>query len=146
MIRRTPLLAAAVAALALAVPATAGAERTEFGTGAQPGVSFIAKLRGNEVISVKKFTFFDIALQCDQGILEGVENRGEPLPKMGVSNNRFDDTFTGGNGQKVEVSGKFSNKGEKAEGKLRIRGDFPDPNGVAFTNCDSGKIQWKAGA
>jgi hypothetical protein len=142
--RLSPFLAA-IAVLALVSPA-AGAERSEFkGTEPAPSVEFTAKIRAGKVVKVSKFKFFDILLQCDQGTLV-VNNDRSPLPAMAVDDNRFGDTFTSNNGQKVKVSGKFSNHGNRAEGNLRVRGDFTDQAGTLLTNCDSGKVSWKAGA
>jgi hypothetical protein len=142
--RLTPFLAAA-AALAIVSPA-AGSERSELkGTGPTPSVEFTAKIRDGEVVKVSKFKFFDIVLQCDEGTLV-VNNNRSPLPAMAVDDNRFGDTFTSNNGQKVKASGKFSNHGKRAEGNLRVQGDFTDQAGTPLTNCDSGKVSWKAGA
>jgi hypothetical protein len=142
--RLLPFLAA-IAALALVSPA-AGAERSEFrGTEPVPSVEFTAKLRDGKVVKVSKFKFFDILLQCDQGTLV-VSNNRSPLPGMAVDDNRFGDTFRSDNGQKVKVSGKFSRQGSRAEGSLRVQGDFTDQAGTLFTNCDSGKVSWKAGS
>jgi hypothetical protein len=142
MKRRYPFVVA-LAVLALAAPAAA-ADRVELkGTGSKPTVGFTAVIRNGEVIKVKKFKFFDIPLQCDQGVLV-VNNNSAPLPQMGVSKNEFGDTFTSTSGQKVKVSGKFSHHGKSAEGNLRITGDFVDQNGAPATNCDSGKVHWEA--
>lgn len=144
MKRCSPFLAA-VATLALAGPAAA-AERTELkGTEPSPSVEFTAKIRDGKVVKVSKFKFFDIVLRCDQGALI-VHNRRSPLPGMAVDDNRFGDTFTADNGQKVKASGKFSDHGNRAEGKLRVQGDFTDQAGTLLTNCDSGRVRWRAGA
>ena len=142
--KRLTLAVLAVASV-LAPSATAGAETQSYrGLEAQPRVGFVAKIVNGDVVSVKKFTFYDIALACDLGQTPVVDNDGSPLPKMIVNNNgRFGDTFTSNNGQSVKVSGKFTSN-KRAEGTLRITGDFIDQAGGALTNCDSGKVQWVA--
>ena len=138
-------LPVAVAICALALPASAAASQSEFrGAAPEPSVGFIAKIVDDEVIQVKKFRFFDIVLDCDGGLQIVVDNNSSPLPKMGVNDNKFGDTFTSNNGQKVKVNGKFSKHGKVAEGTLRITGDFTDQNGQLLTNCDSGKVSWTA--
>src|SRR5215213_9892173 len=118
MVKRSSLVIVALSVLGLAAPAAA-ADRVELkGAGAKPSVEFTAVIRNGEVIKVKQFKFFDISLQCDQGVLV-VNNGGTPLPQMGVSKNEFGDRFTSTNGQKVKVSGKFSHHGKSAEGGLR---------------------------
>jgi hypothetical protein len=130
---------------ALAVPAVASADRVELrGTGGAPFVSFTAKFVGDEVAKVTKFKFFDIVLLCDGDLTLVVDNDRSPLPAMKVKDDEFGDRFTSNNGQKVKVEGKFSKGGKVAEGTLRIKGDFTDPNGQALTNCDSGKVKWTA--
>ena len=136
--------AAAIAALAIAAPAFA-AERGEYrGASEDPAVSFTAKIRDGEVVKVTKFKFFDIRLFCDAGATLIVDNNRSPLPKMGVDKDRFGETFTSNNGQKVKVSGKFSKGGKVATGKLEISGDFTDQNGAQLANCTSGKVEWEA--
>lgn len=135
-----------IAACALALPASAAASDQVSYRGAsdEPAVGFTAKIRDGEVIKVTKFKFFNITLACDAGATLVVDNDRSPLPKMSVDKERFGDTFTSDNGQKVKVSGKFSKGGKVATGKLEISGDFTDPNGAQLTNCTSGKVEWEA--
>lgn len=131
-------------ALAIAGPAAA-AERVDYrGAGDEPAVGFTAKIRDGEVVKVTKFKFFNIVLTCDGGATIVVDNDRSPLPGMKVDDNRFGDSFTSNNGQRVKVGGKFSKGGRVAKGNLRIRGDFTDQTGMLLTNCDSGKVQWEA--
>ena len=134
----------AVCALALPVTAAASDHATYRGASDEPAVGFTAKIRDGEVIKVSKFKFFNITLTCDAGATLVVDNDRSPLPKMSVDNDRFGDTFTSNNGQKVKVSGKFSRGGKVATGKLEITGDFTDQNGALLTNCTSGKVEWEA--
>ena len=144
---KRPILALlAMTALIAFAPAAAAADTATFkGLAApKPSVGFTAKIVNGDVVSVKQFRFYDIVLACDNAQTLTVNNQAAPLPKMIVNNNgRFGDSFTSNNGQKVDVSGKFTSN-KRAEGKLRVTGDFVDQTGVSLTNCDSGKVSWVA--
>ena len=110
----------------------------------EPSVEFVAKFRGEEVVKVTKFTFAGIVLQCNEGQLT-VDNERAPLPAMEVKDNEFSDRFTSVS-TSVKAAGKFSKKGKRAEGTLRIKGDFTAQGGTPVTDCDSGKVRWSAGS
>jgi hypothetical protein len=143
-LKRTAPFLATAAALALLAPA-ASAERVELrgGSAPKPKVEFTAVIRDGEPVKVKGFEFKNIILRCTEGNLI-VSNKGNPLPGIGVKNNRFGATFKP-DGQKVKVNGKFSTDAKTARGKLRIQGDYVDNTGAPFTSCDSGKVKFKAG-
>jgi hypothetical protein len=139
-------IASLITASLLLLPASAGAGETTYrGLAAgEPSVSFTAKLRDDDPVKVTKFKFFNILLDCNEGQIL-VDNDRSPLPAMKVEDNRFGDRFTTTNGQAVKVSGKFTNKGRKAEGTLRVQGDFVASDGALLTGCDSGKVRWVTG-
>jgi hypothetical protein len=140
-------IACLITACLLLVPASAGAGETSYrGLAAdEPSVSFTAKLRDDDPVKVTKFKFFNILLACNEGQIL-VDNERSPLPAMKVENNRFGDRFTSTSGQEVKVSGKFTNKGRKAEGTLRVKGDFVASDGTPLTGCDSGRVRWVTGS
>ena len=129
-------------AAAMAVPATAAAaERTEFrGALPQAAVEFQAISVDGDIVKVNKFKFFDVALQCDEGVV--LVSRTRPLPAMRVNRrNRFDATFDFQGAEEIKVGGKITNGGREAHGTLRVKGNFT-VDGARYNNCDSGKVRW----
>jgi hypothetical protein len=127
---------------ALIVPAAApAAERTEFrGTLPQAAVEFQAVSVNGDIVKVNKFKFFDVALQCDEGIV--LVSRDRPLPAMKVNKrNRFGETFDFKGAEEVKVGGKITDRGTQAHGTLRVKGNFTVED-VRYANCDSGKVRW----
>ena len=140
--RRTPLLAA-LAALAVAAPTAAAADRVELkGLGPEPHVELQVVILNGKPIKVNKFKFFDIPVNCNEGGLYVTRNKA--LPPMGVNKrNRFGATFDFQGAEEVKIKGKITDGGNSSKGSIRVRGNFT-VDGVQYTNCDSGKVKWKA--
>ena len=135
----------ALAASSLLLPAVAIAKEATYRglPAAEPSVQFAVRIKDGEVKKVTKFRFFGIVLQCDQGQLT-VDNDQAPLPAIDVKKDEFSERFASTNNQTVKVTGEFSKQGKRAEGTLRIKGDFTTQDGTLVTNCDSAKVGWKA--
>lgn len=129
--------------VALAFPATiiAGIRHYE-GTVDEGGTTrFVTKVRHGETIKVRQFVFKHVPMQCDDGP-STVDDVGTPPPAMRVNaRHRFQGNFSSAGGRKhLHIDGKLKHHGRKAEGTLRVRGDF----GGSATNCDTGRDHWSA--
>jgi hypothetical protein len=140
-LKRTSQILGAIAALALIAPTAAAAERIQLkGLGPEPSVSLQVVILNGKVVKVNKFKFFNIPVQCDEGVL--FVTRSKALPAMGVNKkNRFRATFDFPGAEEVRVAGKVTDGGRASHGSLRVQGNFTD-QGVRFNNCDSGKVKW----
>ena len=135
------LIVAALAATAVAVPATSSADSAQKSTakgGPDLTITFILKSVGNDPKEVKDFKFKNFTVTCAVG--GPVEVKGS-IPKMGVNDN---DKFDGvaktndGNG-KVLVDGEVKQNGNKVVGTLKAKGDF----GGGAEDCKT-KVSWEA--
>ena len=129
--------------VALAFPATIIANVRHFeGTVDQGGtIRFVTKVRHSKTIKVRQFVFKHVPMQCDDGA-STVGDVGTPPPAMRVnSKHRFHGNFTSSGGKKqLHINGRIKDRGTKARGTLRVKGDF----GGGSTNCDTGRDHWSA--
>ncbi len=129
------VLIATVAVLLTSVAAApmAGALTADKAT---TGLSFIGISRNGEIIKVKQFTFANLSLNCTEG--PTTYTPAKPLPGMKVVDREFKGKFTRGS-VTTAVTGKYKRSLQKATGTLKVTGDIG-----SFTNCTSGKVNWKA--
>ena len=104
-------------------------------------LNFEAKVRDGEAVKIKRFVFRRVPMECDDGA-STVGDVGSPPPPMRLDDeNRFGGSFTSASGRKhLRIRGRLTDGEERAQGRLRVRGDF----GGSATNCDTGKVQWRA--
>jgi hypothetical protein len=100
--------------------------------------------------AVTKFYFFDLKLTCEkapQGASKTIKISNKsplnfPVPPMAIKNGQFHGSFYKEEFKtRGEVTGAFSDQGQKAAGTLRVHGR---PLGSAYGNCDSGTVRWNA--
>lgn len=139
--KRSILLGAALAALAL--PGTAGA-----GAGAGPSVSvasaakgepfsvsFTVVSEGGKPVIVKRFRFYNLPITCDQGDFLLNSRIGGRIP---VEHNRFAATATDDDPpSEARLTGRFVNPG-KVKGRVKATGTYAGPSGDV-TNCAGSK-------
>ena len=131
-VRRQVLAALAVtiaAAVALAGPAAAA--------GPSFPIGFIGVYKPDGTpVKVKKFQFGNAPVQCAEGATS--YSTPKPLPALKVKDREFSGTFEN-KGTKVRVTGKYKRNLKKVTGTLKISGRVG-----GYTNCTSGKMDWKA--
>ena len=137
------ILICAVLIVALALSAVAVAAVRHYNGTVEGGgtLRFVTKVRHSETIKVRRFVFKHVPMHCDDGA-STVGDVGTPPPAMRVNaQHRFHGNFTSGAGRKhLHIDGELKHHDRKAEGTLRVRGDF----GGSATNCDTGKDDWSA--
>jgi hypothetical protein len=127
---------AAGAAAAVAGPAA----KARGGNDVTVGFSFTTKAgKPNRVFD---FSYQGAPISCDQG---DTTTSGSGFGSMKVKGSgKFRRTFNADNGGgstgTVKIRGKFLG-GKRWEGTLRSQGDF---DGGTLTNCDTGRLDWKA--
>lgn len=134
-------------ALALVVPASAVSDEaasTATGTAKKAGanVHFSFTIKNGEPQKVFNFGWDPVPMTCDEGnsTTSGNGFRGGKLNSHGRFHKTSEADNGGGSTGEVTIKGKFDG-GHKWEGTLQSTGDF---NGGALTNCDTGKVDWKA--
>jgi hypothetical protein len=99
-------------------------------------LSFKTVTRNGKIVRVKGFAWSDVPVTCKQGDFTYTST----LPySLRVSSRLFSATAYDV-GLVESVSGRFTNKGRKANGTLRVYGTL----GLGQTNCSTGKIAWSA--
>lgn len=147
--RRTLVAALAVAMLAPA--AVAIAAPLPYRGPINPGgyVTFQTEVKEHQK-RVTKFYFFDLKLTCEKAPKGAsktikISNKSPlnfPVPPMAVKNGQFHGSFYKQEfNTRGEVTGAFSDQGQKAAGTLRVHGR---PLGSAYGKCDSGAVRWTA--
>ena len=147
--RRTSIAALAVAMLTPA--AVAIAAPPHYRGPIKPGgyVTFQTEVKQQQK-RVTKFYFFDLKLTCEkapQGASKTIKISNKsplnfPVPPMAIKNGQFHGSFYKEEFKtRGEVTGAFSDQGQKAAGTLRVHGR---PLGSAYGNCDSGTVRWNA--
>jgi hypothetical protein len=147
--RRTLIVALAVAMLAPAAVAIAAPPhyRGPIKTGGY--ITFQTEVKQQQR-RVTKFYFFDLKLTCEKAPKGAsktikISNKSPlnfPVPPMAVKNGTFHGSFYKEQFKtRGEVTGAFSDQGQKVAGTLRVHGR---PLGSAFGNCDSGTVRWNA--
>ena len=144
---RVRFLPAALAAL-LIVPAAAGASLgvDSVAKRGEPVFSFKVVKQGGDVVKVKKFRFREVTVDCATGPTPNFDTFSEP-PHFGpfaVNNQgKFSRTFTSSDSNfdgTARIAGEFETP-RRAAGTLRIQGDYGN-NGMPYTGCDSGRVDW----
>jgi hypothetical protein len=133
------LIVAALAATAVAVPATSSADSAQKSTargGNDLSITFILESVGNNPKAVKDFKFKNFTVTCAVG--GPVEVKGS-IARMGVNDNgKFDGVAKKGDA-KVLVDGEVKQNGNKVIGTLKSKGDF----GGGAEDCRT-KVNWEA--
>ena len=139
--KRTLICAVVIVALALSAVAVAGIRHYHGSVKGGGTLRFVTKVRHGETIKVRRFVFNHVPMECDDGA-STVGDVGTPPPPMRVNaRHRFHGNFSSAGGRKhLHIDGKLKHHGRKAEGTLRVRGDF----GGSSTNCDTGMDHWRA--
>ncbi len=141
--RRCLVTATLVAALAMPAAALAGTRHFDGSVDPSGGISFDAKTRSGKVVKVLPGLAFDkVPVTCDSGkrTFTGNFDFG-----MAVRIGQFKGTGLYDPSGGVKVAGEFTHHGRRANGIIRISGDFDLGNGVTRTNCH-GSHQWHAHA
>lgn len=134
------LIVAALAATAIAMPATSSADSAEKSTATRGGVDLEIKfiLVSNpqgKPIQIKNFQFKKFTVACAVG--GPVEVKGE-ISKMKINDKgKFDGKVRKGDA-KVIVEGQVKQNGNKVVGTLKGKGDFG-----AAQDCST-KVNWEA--
>ena len=133
-------LVVATLIVALATPSSAVAGTRHFKGSIAPsgGISFDARTRPGKVVRVLPgLAFSHVPMTCDGGArtVSGDYNFG-----MRVVRHHFHGTgiYTGGG--KVTVSGEFTHRGRRADGTIKISGDF---SAINATGCYA-RHGWRA--
>lgn len=133
------LIVAALAATAVAMPATSSADSAQKSTakgGTDLSITFTLVSVGNKPKAVEDFKFKNFTVTCAVG--GPVEVKGS-INEMGVNNNgKFDGTAKKGDA-KVLVDGEVKQNGRKVVGTLKAKGDF----GGGAEDCNT-KVGWEA--
>jgi hypothetical protein len=133
------LIIAALAAMAVAMPATSSADSAEKSSargGTDLRIKFILESVGNDPKAIKNFKFKHFTVTCAVG--GPVEVKGE-ISQMKVNNNgKFAGNAKKGDA-KVHVEGEVKQNGNKVVGFLKAKGDF----GGGAENCNT-KVNWEA--
>jgi hypothetical protein len=133
------LIVAALAATAVAMPATSSADSAQKSTargGSDLSITFILESLGNEPKAIKNFKFKRFTVACAVG--GPVDVKGE-ISQMKVNDKgKFDGNAKKGDA-KVHVEGEVKQNGNKVVGLLKAKGDF----GGGAENCNT-KVNWEA--
>ena len=150
--RKTPLVAAAVAAFALGVAAAdAAVKRGTFAgkTGEKDHVAF----QVTKAHRVTHFRFEGVTLYCDDGTKpdtpSGEDAFDIPLEfEVSKRSRRFSIAVNDGRGTDIHARGRFNKKGTKAAGRLRVIALFDSETGNESARgdvvCKSHKLRWTA--
>jgi hypothetical protein len=150
--RRTPIAAAALAALALgaATGADAAVNKGTFAgkTNEKDPVGF----KVTKKHKVTHFYFEGVTLHCNDGSTadtpSGDSRFDVPLKFKISKSRRFTISVNDGNGTDIEAKGRFNKKGSKASGPLRVTAKFDSETGNESKNgdvtCKSHKLKYTA--
>jgi hypothetical protein len=129
--------------VALAIPAPTAAGVPQFQGRDRDGgtVSFKVKVwHGHFKKVAAGFAWKNLDVDCHQG---WSQTDGSFTRRMRVHHRRFHGvgrTDTQGGQVIARVTGRFTRRGDKAHGTIRVHGNF----NTGATNCDTGKDHWKA--
>ena len=129
--------------VALAIPAPTSAAVSYFQGRDRDGgtVSFEAKFRHGRAKRVAVgFAWNELNVRCGEG---WSQTDGSFTRRMRVRHGRFQGTGrtdTAGGVVIAKVSGRFARHGNRAHGKIRVRGNF----NAGATSCDTGRDRWRA--
>jgi hypothetical protein len=133
------LILAALAAMAVAMPATSSADSAKKSSargGTDLSITFILESLGNEPKKIKNFKFKKFTVTCAVG--GPVEVKGEISQMKVKDNGEFAGNAKKGDA-KVHVEGDVKQNGDKVVGFLKGKGDF----GGGAENCNT-KVNWEA--
>ena len=129
--------------VALAIPAPTAAGVPQFQGRDRDGgtVSFKVKVwHGHFKKVAAGFAWKNLDVDCHQG---WSQTDGSFTRRMRVRHGRFHGTGrtdTAGGVVIAKVSGRFARHGNRARGKIRVRGNF----NAGATSCDTGRDRWRA--
>jgi hypothetical protein len=129
--------------VALAIPASTSAAVSYFQGRDRDGgtVSFEAKVRHGRAKRVAVgFAWNKLDMRCGEG---WSQTDGSFTRRMRVRHGRFHGTGrtdTAGGVVIAKVRGRFARHGNRAHGKIRVRGNF----NAGATSCDTGRDRWRA--
>jgi hypothetical protein len=129
---------------ALALPALAWASKRHFAGKILPHghIAFVAKIddSSHKVVKIKRGLTFDrVRIKCDSG---RTKINGKFHTAIPVKHRQFTATGTYQGGGQVTIEGTFLDHARRAEGTIKVAGDFtlPDPD---LTGCH-GSHDWHA--
>jgi len=132
------VIATVVATLGLPASATAGTRHFDGSVDPSGAISFDARTRLGRVVKVLPgLAFKHVPMICDDGARTVTGGFKFGIP---VAHRRFTGTgiYTGGG--KVTVSGEFTHHGRRADGTIKISGNF---TAIGATGCHA-KHDWRA--
>jgi hypothetical protein len=134
------LIVAALAAAAVAMPATSNADSSEKSSargGPDLTITFDLLMQGNDPVRIKNFKFKNFTAPCT---VSGPTEIKGTISKIGLNNKeKFDAVAKTNDGKgKVIVEGQVKRHGKKTVGTLKAKGDF-----APAEDCNA-KIEWKA--